>query len=52
MIEVGELFDVPKGGREIVEQVAGAVADWRRLAGEAGVPDEMVEWIESRLQAG
>ena len=50
LLEVGELFDVPKGGRDIVEQVAGAVGDWRRHALGADVPDEMMEWIESRLR--
>ena len=49
LLEVGEVFDVPKGGREIIEQVAGAVQGWRRLARGAGVPGEMVGWIEGRL---
>lgn len=50
LLEVGEMFDVPKGGREVVEQVAGEVGDWRRHARGAGMPCEMVEWIESRLR--
>ena len=52
LLEVGELFDVPKGGREIVEQVVEAVGGWRGHANGAGVPCEMVEWIESRLPTG
>ncbi len=50
LLEVGEMFDVPRGGREIVGEVAEAVAAWRRHAGAAGVPDEMVEWVGGRLR--
>lgn len=41
---------LPRGGREIVGEVAEAVAAWRRHAGAAGVPDEMVEWVGGRLR--
>ena len=50
LLEVGEMFDVPRGGREIVGEVAEAVGGWRRHAGAAGVPDEMVEWVGGRLR--
>ena len=50
LLEVGEMFDVPRGGREIVEEVAEAVSRWRQLARTAGVPDAMVEWVGRRLR--
>ena len=49
LLEVGETFDVPAGGREIVGAVEEAVRGWRERAGEAGVPGEMVDRIEGRL---
>lgn len=49
LLEVGEIFDVPRGGREIVEAVEGAVGGWRDRARAAGVPGEMVEWVEGRM---
>ncbi len=50
LLEVGEMFDVPGGGREIVAEVVEVVAGWREQARAAGVPGEMVEWIQRRLQ--
>ncbi len=50
LLEVGDMFDVPGGGREIVAEVVEAVAGWREQARAAGVPGEMVEWIQRRLQ--
>lgn len=49
LLEAGEEFDVPGGGREIVGQVAEAVGRWRKHACAAGVPGEMAEWVEGRL---
>ena len=50
LLELGEIFDVPRGGREVVEEVAEAVGGWRRHARAVGVPDEMVEWVGGRLR--
>ena len=50
LLEVGDMFDVPGGGREIVAEVVEAVAGWREQARAASVPGEMVEWIQRRLQ--
>ena len=49
LLEVGEIFDVPGGGREIVAAVEEAVGGWREQARAAGVPGEMVEWVEGRV---
>ena len=46
LLEVGEMFDVPGGGREIVAAVEEAVGGWREQARAAGVPGEMVDWVE------
>ena len=45
LLEVGEMFDVPGGGREIVAAVEEAVGGWREQARVAGVPGEVVEWV-------
>lgn len=50
LLEVGEMFDVPRDGREIVAEVVEAVAGWPEHARWAGVPDRMVEWIQSRIR--
>ena len=50
LLEVGKMFDVPRGGREIVEEVAEAVGGWRQHARAADVADEMVEWVGGRLR--
>ena len=50
LLEVGDMFDVPGGGREIVAEVVQAVAGWREQARAAGVPGDLVEWIQRRLQ--
>ncbi len=49
LLEVGEIFDVPRGGREIVGAVEAAVGGWREQARAAGVPGEMVEWVGGRI---
>lgn len=49
LLEVGEIFDVPGGGREIVAAVEDAVGGWREQVCAAGVPGEMVEWVEGRV---
>lgn len=49
LLETGEMFDVPGGGREIVAAVEAAVGGWREQARVAGVPGEMVEWVEGRI---
>ena len=49
LLEVGEIFDVPGGGREIVGVVEEAVGGWREQARVAGVPGEMVEWVGGRI---
>ncbi|MDE2872651.1 MAG: type II toxin-antitoxin system HipA family toxin [Gemmatimonadota bacterium] len=48
LLEVGEIFDVPRGGREIVGAVEAAVEGWREQARAAGVPGEMVGVGEQR----
>ena len=50
LLEVGETFDVRGGGREIIEEVAGAVEGWQRHARAAAVPGDMVQWIQDRLR--
>ena len=50
LLEVGNMFDVPGRGREIVAEVVEAVAGWREQARAAGVPGDLVEWIQQRLQ--
>jgi len=50
LLEVAELFDVPRGGREIVEEVFEAVGGWQHHARAADVPNEMVEWVGGRLR--
>ena len=52
LLEVGEIFDVPGGGREIVAAVEDAVGGWRDQACAAGVPGGMVEWVEGRVGIG
>ena len=49
LLEVGEIFDVPGGGREIVAAVEEAVGGWREQARAAGVPGEMAEWVGGRV---
>ena len=49
LLEVGEIFDVPGGGREIVAAVEDAVGGWREQACAAGVRGGMVEWVEGRV---
>lgn len=49
LLEVGEIFDVPGGGREIVAAVEEAVGGWREQARAAGVPDEMAAWVGGRV---
>ena len=43
------MFDVPGGGREIVAAVEAAVGGWREQARVAGVPGEMVDWVDGRV---
>lgn len=50
LLEVGEMFDVPRGGREIVGEVKDAVGGWPQHARAADVPDEMVDWVGGRLR--
>lgn len=50
LLEVGEMFDVPGAGREVVGAVEEAVGGWREQARAAGVPDEMVEWVAGRIR--
>ena len=52
LLEVGEIFDVPGGGREIVAAVEEAVGGWREQARAAGVPGEMVGWVGGRVGVG
>ncbi len=49
LLEVGEMFDVPRGGREIVGAVEEAVAGWREQARAVGVPGEVVDGVEGRI---
>ena len=49
LLEVGEMFDVPGGGREIVGAVGEAVGGWRERARVAGVPREMAEGVGGRI---
>ena len=49
LLEVGEMFDVPDGGREIVAAVEEATGGWREQARDAGVPGEMARWVGERV---
>ena len=49
LLEVGERFDVPGGGREILAAVEAAAGGWREQARYADVPGEMVRWVEGRV---
>ena len=49
LLEVGERFDVPDGGRGIVAAVEEAAGGWGERAREAEVPREMARWVEGRL---
>ncbi len=50
LIQVGEMYDVPEDGREIVGEVVETLGRWREYAGEARVPSEMVGWVEGRMR--
>ncbi len=52
LIRVGEMYDVPEDGREIVGEVVETLGRWREHAGEAGVPSEIVGWVEGRMRLG
>ena len=50
VLRVGDMYDVPEGGKGIVGEVVGALGHWREYAGEARVPGEMVEFLEGRFE--
>ena len=50
LLRVGDMYDVPEGGGGIVGEVVEALDTWREYAGEAGVPGEMVEYLERRFE--
>ena len=49
LLQVGEMYDVPDDGREIVAEVAQVLSGWRDYATEAAVPDGMAVGLEGRL---
>ncbi len=50
LLRVGRMFDVPAGGRRIIERVIEALESWRAHAGAAGVPEEMTAFLEGRFE--
>ena len=52
LLVVGEMFDVPRGGREIIGAVEEAVGGWREQARAAGVPGEVVDGVGRRIREG
>ena len=49
LLQVGEMYDVPDDGREIVAEVAQVSSGWRGYATEAGVPEAVAVGLEGRL---
>ena len=49
LLQVGEMYDVPRDGREIVAEVAQVLSGWRGYAQEAAVPDAVAVGLEERL---
>ncbi|MEX2528844.1 MAG: type II toxin-antitoxin system HipA family toxin [Gemmatimonadota bacterium] len=49
LIEVGEKFDVPRGGAIIIDEVLDSVLLFGIEASEAGVGPELIQWFEERL---
>ena len=50
LLQVGAAFDVPGGGREIVDEVVEAAAGWYAHARAARVPARQADWIAGRLR--
>jgi serine/threonine-protein kinase HipA len=47
---VAAAFDVPAGGREIIEQVLSAVGHWTDEARDTGLDAARITWFERRLE--
>jgi len=45
LVEVGVKFDLSRGGRDIVEEVAEALCQWPEFARQAGVPDDKMKAV-------
>lgn len=50
LLTVGDTFDVPSSGKRILEEVLEALDSWRTYAAEAGVPAELVDYLDGRFE--
>jgi serine/threonine-protein kinase HipA len=48
--QIADNFDIPVHGKEIVDEVIESLDSWRRHAAEAGVPAEMIDYLEQRFE--
>jgi len=49
LFDVGARFDVPHGGREIIEQVLDSLALWRPTALDAGLRRQWTKALEDEF---
>ena len=49
LFDVGARFDVPHGGREIIEQVLDSLALWRPTALDAGLGRQWTKALEDEF---
>jgi len=47
---IADLFDLPRHGNEIIEEVIASLDHWRGYAAEADVPSEFVEYLDRRFE--
>ena len=50
LLKVGEAFDVPGDGRDVIEEVAEAAREWPRHARAADTPEDVTDEIGRRLR--
>ncbi len=50
LVEVGARFDLNRDGRDIVEEVIGALRQWPEFARAAGVPDDKIAAIGEQFR--
>ena len=50
LVEVGARFDLNRDGRDIVEEVVGALQQWPDFARAAGVPDGKITAIGEQFR--
>ena len=50
LLRIGGTFDVPAGGRRIIDQVIEALDGWSAYADAAGVPEDMAGFLDDRFE--